>query len=85
MSKVYIDTDELAVRIAEACMGVSRPAGSTAADALSQMGRVAPEIVPGFHRAAKAVTLYIAECVNAEHPGQIEVAEVTVERSSGIQ
>jgi|SRR5579859_4073250 len=37
-----------------------------------------------FRLAARAAADYIAECVNAENPGQVEVTEVVIEDSKGV-
>lgn len=80
----YIDTQELAVRIGEACMGNRRPAGMNADDAIKDIRRISPEGAAGLERAALAAAEYIAECCNANRPGSVEVKRVLVE-SGGIQ
>lgn len=63
-----INMEELAVRIAEACLGVRRPAGVSAATALQGMESDIPGgqgMVAGFRRAALAAANYVAECITA--------------------
>ena len=56
------DPNELACRIAEAAIGVKRPKGVTAHDAM----KVFPdEERAGFYKAAERATEYIIECINA--------------------
>lgn len=75
----YIDADELAVRIAEACMGNARPKGITAREAIEQLLAIDRDTARGFQRAALSVSEYIAECCNAEYPGSVEIRKITVE------
>lgn len=58
---VEMDRDELAVRIAEGVLGLKRPDGSTAAQALAHMRLRFPEEVEGFERAAVKAMLYFKE------------------------
>ena len=74
MKKTYIDMDELALRIAEECIGANRPPGKSAAEALRQIGEPAKR----FHASALAAARFIAECVNKNSPGQVEVSELVV-------
>lgn len=62
---IEIPRDELAVRIAERCIGMRRPANGTAAEALAQMDLVQPNMSAGFRSAADAAVLFFHECVNA--------------------
>lgn len=75
----YIDCDELAVRIGEACMGNRRPARFTARQAFEDIKRLNPDAANGFMAAARSAAEYIAECCNANHPGSVEVKSVVVE------
>ena len=79
MPMTYIDTEELAVRIGEACMGNRRPAGMSTADAMKSLREMSAESAAGFERAALAAAEYIAECCNAVTPGSVEVTRVVVE------
>jgi hypothetical protein len=62
---IEIPRDELAVRIAEASMGVRRPAGSTPAEAFAQMEAIAPGQAALWRKAADQAVLYFHECINA--------------------
>lgn len=75
----YINCDELAVRIGEACMGNKRPNGMTAREAFDDLRRFEPNVAAGFMRAARAAAEYVAECCNAVNPGSVEVKTVTIE------
>ncbi len=57
-----IDPEELACRIAEACMGVKRPAGISPKAALDQID---PEAAIDFRKAARSAARYIAECIDS--------------------
>lgn len=62
-----VDGEELACRIAEAAIGIKRPSGMTARQALDDMRRATtsagqPDMVPGFERAAQVAAEYIAQC-----------------------
>lgn len=59
-----IDSAELTLRIAEACLGMKRPAGTSARDALSELRSVQPEHIAGFDRAAMRAAEYFIECIN---------------------
>lgn len=74
----YIDCDELAVRIGEACMGNRRPHGFTASEALRSIERLNPDAAYSFMRAARSAAEYIAGCCNADNPGSVEVKSVLV-------
>lgn len=80
----YIDTTELAVRIGEACMSNERPRGMTAIQAMESIRSLSAESALGFERAALAAAEYIAECVNAANPGQVEIKRVMV-NDGGVQ
>lgn len=56
-----VDSNEMACRILEASMGLKRPVGTTALQALSQ---VDDETRPGLYAAAAAACLYITEVIN---------------------
>lgn len=75
----YIDSEEISVRIAEACLSNRRPVGTTAHEAMQQLEAIDAESARGFRRAALAAAEYIAECCNANHPGSVEIKTVTVE------
>jgi hypothetical protein len=55
-----IDPQELALRIAEGFLGIRRPAGKTAAQALAYFPDEERE---GFMRAAAKAAEYISDCV----------------------
>lgn len=83
MKKTYIDMDELAARIGEACILNSRPPGCSARDAMRQMREIHPDSASGFERAALAAAKYIADCCNAANPGSVEVKPVIINVSEG--
>lgn len=56
-----IDPNELACRILEGAMGLRRPAGTTAIQALSELD---PEARAGMYQAAANAAKYISECVD---------------------
>jgi hypothetical protein len=65
---IDIPRDELALRIAEQCIGLKAPAGTNAGDALDQMDREHPLPIAmgaGFRRAADAAVLLFHECIEA--------------------
>lgn len=62
---IEILRDELTARIAERCLGMRRPVGKTAAEALAQLEGVNPDIVAGFRAAADAAVIFFHECVNS--------------------
>lgn len=62
---IEISRDELAVRIAEASMGVKRPAGATPAEAFAQMEQIAPGQAARWRDAADRAVMFFRECVNA--------------------
>ncbi len=67
MKKLFeteIDSAELTLRIAEACLGMRRPPGLSAEDALAQLRAAEPEHVAGFDRAALRAAEYFTECIN---------------------
>jgi hypothetical protein len=80
----YIDTLELAVRIAEACIGNQRPANATAEEAFAQLQEMDSETAFTFSRAALASAAYLAECCNAANPGSIEIRRVQTNGSGGL-
>jgi hypothetical protein len=57
-----VDPSELAVRITEALMGMRRPPGMTAAQALETQS---PEFRATVLDAARRAAEYIAECINS--------------------
>lgn len=59
-----IDSAELTLRIAEACLGMTRPPGMPAKDALDQLRGSQPHIVAGFDKAAIRAAEYFVECIN---------------------
>lgn len=59
-----IDSAELTLRIAEACLGMRRPPGMTARDALAQLRASEPDHIAGFDRAAIRAAEYFIECIN---------------------
>ena len=65
---IEIPRDELALRIAEQCIGLRVPAGANAGDVLDQMDREHPLPIAmgaGFRRAAVAAVLFFHECIEA--------------------
>lgn len=58
-----INGDELACRIAENCMGITRPEGKTAKEAMDELRRQFPDVVGGFYLAVEAAALYLGECM----------------------
>ena len=67
MAKVLeaaIDSAELTLRIAEACIAIKRPPETSARDALAQLRAAQPDIIAGFDRAALRVVEYFVECIN---------------------
>ncbi len=59
-----VETAELTLRIAEACLGMKRPPGMSAKDALGQLRSAEPDHVAGFDRAAVRAAEYFIECIN---------------------
>jgi len=59
-----IEVAELTLRIAEACLGMRRPPGTSAAEALGQLRAAEPDHVAGFDRAAIRAAEYFVECIN---------------------
>ncbi len=67
MKKLFeteIDSAELTLRIAEACLGMRRPQRVSAEDALAQLRAAEPEHIAGFDRAALRAAEYFIECIN---------------------
>lgn len=65
---IEIPRDELALRIAEQCLGMKAPAGTDPGEALDAMDRVNPVPVPmgtSFRHAADAAVLFFHQCVDA--------------------
>jgi hypothetical protein len=67
---VEFDQIELALRIAEACLGRKRPAGLTPAQAMRQMARMDEDMHDGFMRAAASAMFYFKERSSAATPGK---------------
>ena len=65
MVGIEIPRDELAVRIAEASMGVKRPMGATPAEALAQAEAVDPGQAKRWRDAADRCVLFFHECIKA--------------------
>ncbi len=63
---IEIPRDELALRIAQPCLGMIAPAGTDATRALNDMDRAGGPILMGesFRRAADAAVLYFHACIN---------------------
>lgn len=59
-----IDVAELTLRIAESCLGMKRPPGMPAKEALGQLRSSQPDIIAGFDRAALRTAEYFVECIN---------------------
>lgn len=59
-----IDETELAARVMEAAIDLSRPPGMSAAQALSDAERTAPGMAASFRHIAQAAIAYFAECVS---------------------
>lgn len=59
-----IDPHEMALRIAESLMGLNRPFGKTAEQALTEMKSQDSQAVAGFYRAALAAAKYLEEAIN---------------------
>ena len=59
-----INPHEMALRIAEACIGVKRKAGYTPEALLKEMRLQYPDEVVGFYRAAWAAAKYLEESIN---------------------
>lgn len=64
MLAAEVDVAELTLRIAEACLGMKRPPGMEAKDALGMLRASQPDIVKGFDRAAARSAEYFIECIN---------------------
>ncbi|SNT05223.1 hypothetical protein SAMN06295912_1353 [Sphingomonas laterariae] len=64
---IAIPRDELALRIAQPCLGMTAAPGTDATEALDAMDRLAGPVPMGtsFRRAADAAVLYFHECINA--------------------
>jgi hypothetical protein len=64
---IEIPRDELALRIAQPCLGMTAPPGSDATKALDAMDRLGGPVLMGtsFRRAADAAVLYFHECIQA--------------------
>ena len=62
---IDIPRDELACRIAEACIGRARPSGMTGEQALAQLEAGYPDMVERWRRSADAAVQYFHERINA--------------------
>lgn len=64
---IAIPRDELALRIAQPCLGMIAAAGTDATKALDDMDALGGPVLMGnsFRRAADAAVAYFHECVNA--------------------
>lgn len=62
---IEVPRDELALRIAQPCIGVIAAAGTDARQALDDMDKIQMGMGDGFRRAADAAMAYFHECVNA--------------------
>ncbi|MGC4252452.1 MAG: hypothetical protein QM605_13580, partial [Sphingobium sp.] len=58
---IEIPRDELALRIAEKCIGLHRPDGLTSSAALAQLAAEFRDIVTGWRAAADAAVAYFHE------------------------
>lgn len=65
LTLIEIPRDELACRIAEASMGLSRPLGFSVAQAFAQMDLVDPGQSARWRRAADRAVAYVHECIAA--------------------
>lgn len=68
MIETYIaemNPHEMALRIAEACLGVKRKPGFSPEYLLSEMRDQYPHEVAGFYRAALAAAKYLEESINS--------------------
>jgi hypothetical protein len=63
---IEIPRDELALRIAQPCLGMRAPAGTDAAKALDEMDALGGPVLMGasFRRAADAAVAYFHERIN---------------------
>lgn len=63
---VEIPRDELALRIAKPCLGMTAPEGIDATKALDDMDKLGGPVLMGtsFRRAADAAVIYMRECIN---------------------
>lgn len=59
-----IDPDEMALRIAESCIGAKRVGNCPAAEILADLRQTEPAMVAGFYRAALAAVKYLEESIN---------------------
>jgi hypothetical protein len=57
-----IDEEELAVRLAEAALGIKRPPGKSLGECLDSLPA---DWGDAFHRAARAAMTYWAQCIDA--------------------
>ena len=68
MTAIKLDEHELACRIAEACIGLKRPAGKSARESLQEIEPHFPDAVSGFLKAARSAIIYVYECVRESDP-----------------
>ena len=64
MFETEIDSAELTLRIAEACLAMKRPPGMDAKEALAQLRSAQPDIIASFDKAALRAAEYFVECFN---------------------
>lgn len=64
---IEIPRDELALRIAQQCIGMRPPPGTDATKALDDMDKMGGPLPMGdsFRRAADAAVIYFHECIQA--------------------
>jgi hypothetical protein len=62
---IEIPRDELALRIAQPCLGMVAKPGTDASTALDDMDRIHAGMGSGFRRAADAAVLYFHECIQS--------------------
>jgi len=61
---VQINPHEMALRIAEACIGVNRKGDAAPEVVLAYLRKQQPDAVAGFYRAAWAAAKYLEESIN---------------------
>jgi hypothetical protein len=62
---IEIPRDELALRIAQPCLGMRAKAGTDPSAALDDMDKISPGMGAGFRRAADAAVLFFHERINS--------------------
>ena len=64
-----IDEIELAARVMETAIGLSRPPGASAAKVMADAEKAHPETAASFRRIARVAIAYFGECVtNGRQP-----------------